>query len=150
MGTRWIVVGTDFSDAADRALECAVNLAAASKGRLACVHAFEDPPAVQGATDDPTPALYSELADAVARSGAHARGVHVELILRRGAPWDKLVNVAADLGSDLIVVGAQGQRGSAVALGSVTTRLAANPTRCVRVVPAHAGSGRERGDGGLR
>ena len=143
---RWIVVGTDFSKAADRALERAVELAAESKARLACVHAFEDPPVVQGATDDPTPALHAELADAVARSGARARGVQVVLILRRGAPWDKLVNVAADLGAELIVVGAQGQRGAAVVLGSVTTRLAANSTRCVLVVPAHAESG---GDGGL-
>jgi nucleotide-binding universal stress UspA family protein len=144
--TRWIVVGTDFSEAADRALERAVDLAAESKARLACVHAFEDPPVVQGSTDDPTPALRSELADAVARSGARARGVQVELILRRGAPWDKLVNVAADLGAELIVVGAQGRRGAAVVLGSFTTRLAANSTRCVLVVPAHAGSA---GEGGL-
>jgi len=144
--TRWIVVGTDFSEAADRALERAVDLAAESKARLACVHAFEDPPVVQGATNDPTLALHSELADAVARSGARARGVEVELILRRGAPWDKLVNVAADLGADFIVVGAQGRRGAAVVLGSVTTRLAANSTRCVLVVPAHAGVG---GEGGL-
>jgi nucleotide-binding universal stress UspA family protein len=141
--TRWIVVGTDFSEAADRALERAVDLAAESNARLACVHAFEDPPVVQGATDDLTPALRSELADAVARSGARTRGVQVELILRRGAPWDKLVNVAADLGAELIVVGAQGQRGTAVVLGSVTTRLAANSTRCVLVVPAHAGSAGE-------
>jgi nucleotide-binding universal stress UspA family protein len=145
--TRWIVVGTDFSEAADRALERAVDLAAESKARLACVHAFEDPPVVQGAIEDPIPALHSELADAVARSGARARGVQVELILRRGAPWDKLVNVAADLGADIIVVGAQGQRGAAVVLGSVTTRLAANSTRCVLVVPANAGSG--GGEGGL-
>jgi nucleotide-binding universal stress UspA family protein len=146
---RWIVVGTDFSEAADRALERAVDLAAKSKARLACVHAFEDPPVAQGPTDDPTPALHSELADAVARSGARARGVQVELILRRGAPWDKLVNVAADLGAELIVVGAQGKRGAAVVLGSVTTRLAANSTRCVLVVPAHAASSGGEGDEGL-
>ncbi len=138
---RWIVVGTDFSEAADRALERAVELAVEAKARLACVHAFEDPPVAPGATADPTPALHAELADAVARSRAHARGVQVELILRRGAPWDKLVNVAADLGAELIVVGAQGQRGAAVVLGSVTTRLAANSPRCVLVVPSQAASG---------
>jgi nucleotide-binding universal stress UspA family protein len=135
---RWIVVGTDFSEAADRALERAVDLASESRARLACVHAFEDPPVAQGAIDDVTPALRSELADAVARSSARERGVQVDLILRRGAPWDKLVNVAADLGAELIVVGAHGQRGTAIALGSVTTRLAANSTRCVLVVPARA------------
>jgi hypothetical protein len=51
--TRWIVVGTDFSEAADRALQRAVDLAAESRAQLACVHAFEDTSVLQGATDDP-------------------------------------------------------------------------------------------------
>ena len=133
---RWIVVGTDFSDGADRALEHAVGLASESRASLACVHAFEDPPGAPASLDDPTSTLLSELADAVARSGADGRGVHVELVLRRGAPWDKLLNVAADLGADLIVVGAQGRRGAGFFLGTVTTRLATTSTRCVLIVPA--------------
>jgi nucleotide-binding universal stress UspA family protein len=142
--TRWIVVGTDFSEAADRALEQAVRLAAESRASLACVSAFEDPPAELASADDPTPTLLAELADAVARSGAENKGVHVELFVRRGPPWDKLVNVASDLGADLIVVGAQGQRGAlhGFFLGSVATRLAATSTRCVLVVPAHLDAGR--------
>jgi nucleotide-binding universal stress UspA family protein len=134
--TRWIVVGTDFSKAADRALELAVQLASETRAHLACVHAFEDPLAPFAAPADPIPVLRLELADAIARAGAGLRGIRVEQIVRRGAPWDKLLNVAADLGADLIVVGANGQRGSAAYLGSVTMRLAANSTRCVLVVPA--------------
>jgi nucleotide-binding universal stress UspA family protein len=135
--TRWIVVGTDFSEAADGALQHAVNLASKARANLACVHAFEDPPSA-ASLPDPTPNLRSELADAVVRSGADSKGVHVELLVRRGAPWEKLLNVAADLGADLIVVGARGQRGAVhgLFLGSVATRLAATSPRCVLVVPA--------------
>jgi nucleotide-binding universal stress UspA family protein len=134
---RWIVVGTDFSEAAEGALRHAVSLASESRANVACVHAFEDPPSV-ALLPDPTPNLRSELADAVARSGADCQGVHVEFLVRRGAPWEKLLNVAADLGADLIVVGAKGQRATmhGLFLGSVATRLAATSPRCVLVVPA--------------
>jgi hypothetical protein len=64
-----------------------------------------------------------------------------ELVIGRGAPWDKLLNVAADLGADLIVVGAHGRRGLGPFLGSVTTRLATASTRCVLIVPASLGVG---------
>ena len=50
-------------------------------------------------------------------------------------------NVAADLGADLIVVGAQGQRGAGFFLGTVTTRLASTSTRCGLIVPAPPGAG---------
>src|SRR5580692_1673357 len=133
---RWIVVGTDFSEGADVALQHAVALAADSRANIACVHAFEDPPSAP-MLPDPTPTLRSELAYAVMRSGADCRGVHVELLVRRGPPWDKLLNVAADVGADLIVVGAKGQRGAGhgLFLGSVATRLAATSPCCVLVVP---------------
>jgi nucleotide-binding universal stress UspA family protein len=63
--------------------------------------------------------------------------VHVEHFLRRGAPWQKLLNVAVEVGADLIVVGATGQRGvEAVgpALGSVVYRVIASSTRSVLVI----------------
>jgi nucleotide-binding universal stress UspA family protein len=127
----------DFSDNAERALEQAVELAADSGRSVACVHAYEDPPGTAALRDDPAPGLESQLADAVQRSRANERGVHVQLIVRRGPPWDKLLNVAADLGSELIVVGASGQRGPFhnFFLGSVASRLAATSTRSVLVVP---------------
>ena len=136
--TRWIVVGTDFSEGADRALEHAVALASELRTSLACVHAFEDPPKAFASPNDPTSTLCSELAQAVSRSGVGSRAVHVELVIRRGAPWDKLLNVAADLGAELIVVGAHGRRGPGPFLGSVATRLATASTRCVLIVPGES------------
>src|SRR4051812_22781711 len=104
---RWLVVGVDFSEGADRALECAIALAAGTSTRIACVHAYEDCRHVAPPDHDPEPALQSDLADTVARSAAGANGVRVETFVRRGAPWDKLVNVASELGAQLIMVGAK-------------------------------------------
>ena len=133
---RWIVVGTDFSDGAQRALEHAVRLARVSGARLAVVHAYEDGPETSWALEDRAPLLSTQLQVAVAGTSASRDGVHVEYFLRRGAPWQKLLNVAVEVGADLIVVGATGQRGvEAVgpALGSVVYRVIASSTRSVLI-----------------
>jgi nucleotide-binding universal stress UspA family protein len=133
---RWIVVGTDFSDASARALDHAVRWAAERGARVACVHAYEDPPGGV-AHRDPAPDMRAQIEDMVSHSEAADRAVPVEPIVRRGAPWDKLANVAADLDAELIVVGATGQRRAPhqFFLGSVASRLAATSTRAVLVVP---------------
>src|SRR5690242_991793 len=95
---QWIVVGTDFSAGAARALECAVRLAARSGASVACVHAYEDAPGTP-LLEDYGPALLLQLEEIVAMSGARRERVHVEAILRRGTAWEKLVNVACDLGA---------------------------------------------------
>ena len=63
-------------------------------------------------------------------------GIRIESFLRRGAPWEKLSNVAVEVGADLIVVGATGQRGASTAapvLGSVAYRVLASATRSVLI-----------------
>jgi nucleotide-binding universal stress UspA family protein len=95
--TPWIVVGTDFSEAAQHALAYAVEVASRTMARIALVHAYEDGP-------DPAE-LRLRLEVAIAHSSAARRGVHVEPVLRRGAAWDKLRNVATDLGADMLVLG---------------------------------------------
>jgi len=133
---RWIVVGTDFSDGAQRALEHAVRLAHGSGARVAVVHAYEDGAETSRAPEDRAPALRTQLEDAVASTSAKRDGVHVERFLRRGAPWEKLLNVAVEVGADLIVVGATGQRGVGsvgAVLGSVAYRVIASSTRSVLI-----------------
>jgi nucleotide-binding universal stress UspA family protein len=133
---RWIVVGTDFSDGAQRALEHAVLLARNSRARVAVVHAYEDTAETARAMETRAPLLTTQLQDAVAGTNASRHGVHVESFLRRGAPWEKLQNVAVEVGADLIVVGATGQRGVdavGVILGSVVFRVVASSTRSVLI-----------------
>jgi nucleotide-binding universal stress UspA family protein len=135
--TRWLVVGTDFSDAAAHALKFAVDVAAQIGAKVACVHAYEDAPGPP-ARYDPGPALRAQLEQAISNCLAPTRGVCVEPIVRRGAPWDKLTNVATDLGAELIVVGVSGQRRPPhqFFLGTVATRVAATSRRPVLVVPS--------------
>lgn len=142
---RWIVVGTDFSDGAQHALEHAVRLAHRSGARVALVHAYEDETESPRAMEDRAPRLRAQLQDAVAGTSARCDGVPVEQFLRRGAPWEKLLNVAVEVGADLIVVGATGQRGVAAvgaALGSVAYRVIASSTRSVLISRPPFGRGR--------
>src|SRR5450755_191341 len=78
--TRWIVVGSDFSEGAARAIEHAIKLAAESAASVACVHAYEDAPGAS-ALVDPAPTLRDSLADAIARLGR--TDVHVPVCQRR-------------------------------------------------------------------
>ena len=133
---RWIVVGIDFSEGATLALEYAVSLAGEIGASVACVHAYEDA-AGTPASHDPTPELRGEIEAAISLCGIGKPDVHVEPVVRRGAPWDKLINVATELGAELIVVGADGQRGASTGrfLGTVANRLATTSSRPVVVVP---------------
>jgi nucleotide-binding universal stress UspA family protein len=138
--SRWIVVGTDFSEGATLALKHAVRLAGEMGASIACVHAYEDA-AGTPANHDPTAELRRQIEQAISVCESWNPKVHVEPVVRRGAPWDKLVNVAAELGAELIVVGADGQRGASDAqfLGTVATRLATTSSKSVVVVPSRPG-----------
>jgi len=135
--TRWIVVGVDFSDGSIRALEYALTHASTVSANVACVHAYEDAPETP-AFHDPSQAIRERLAEVIAQCRSSESRVHVDPIVRRGPPWEKLANVATELGAELIVVGADGQRGASSEgfLGTVAYRLAATSPRAVVVVPA--------------
>jgi nucleotide-binding universal stress UspA family protein len=146
--TRWIVVGTDFSAGAACALDQAVHLAAKVDASVACVHAYEDPP---GASfrDDPATIVNAQLAEAIAASSAHAMKIRVEPFVRRGPAWEKLLNVACELGAPMIVVGANGEGHvpHQTFLGSVANRLASIATRMVLIVPERVDAPLAFGDG---
>ena len=130
---RWIVVGTDFSEGAQCAFAQALRLAGASGAQIALVHAYEEDLQKRSPEDAP---ILRALAETIGRAGMNSADIRVESFVRRGVPWEKLSNVAVEVGADLIVVGATGQRGaSAVApvLGSVAYRVLASATRSVLI-----------------
>jgi nucleotide-binding universal stress UspA family protein len=131
---QWIVVGTDFSDGAHCAFTHALKLAEDSGASVALVHAYEEPAGTKE-LEDPTAKLLGQLREEIAASGAARRGIQVEPLVRRGAPWDKILNVATECGAELVAIGATGQRGSAagVPLGSVASRVLALSARPVLV-----------------
>src|SRR5690242_381988 len=100
---RKIVVGTDFSDIANAAVDYAVDLAAQVGASVALVHAYElpmysfpDGVVVSSAeAADKLTTLARERLDATAAK-YDERGVKVRTVLRMGPPWEELNNVAAE------------------------------------------------------
>lgn len=124
---RHVVIGTDFSACADRALAVAVALAAAAGARLTLVHVRE--PGLDD-TDEERLAQCEEKLTAIA---ARHR-VEIARVLRFGRPWEKLENVATEVGAGLIVVGRHGA-GHGRPLGSVAALLLRTSSRPVLTVP---------------
>jgi nucleotide-binding universal stress UspA family protein len=135
---RWIVVGTDFSDGAQHALEGALGWAEALGARVALVHAYEETPGAD-VEEDPTPRLLDRLAQVIVHPSGRRPGVHIEPIVRRGRPWEKILNVATEYGAELVVLGSSGESGEirGLPLGSVVSRVLALSTRSVVVARAH-------------
>ncbi|HXN32207.1 MAG TPA: universal stress protein, partial [Polyangiaceae bacterium] len=121
---RPIVVGIDFSDGSIRALEFATEHARTVGANVVCVHAYEDAPETPP-FHDPAQAFREQLNEVIALRRPPWSSLRVDPIVRRGAPWEKLANVAMELGAELIVVGVDGQRGASREgfLGTVAYRL---------------------------
>jgi len=141
-----ILVPTDFSETADKALEYAKDLATKIGASLHLVHVFRDPYAVTSCA----PEVYAPVpAEVRARA---LEEVHERLLERldaaeeqqfrgscgvvRGLVAPQIVDYAANQDIDLIVIGTHGRRGVAhVILGSVAehvVRTAACPVLTVR------------------
>lgn len=131
MTYRMIVVGTDGSDTATRAVDQAAGIAADDDARLIVVTGFErhdedgtdDVPADTRwmLTDRDQAERHARVAGDRARA-LGARDVVVQAV--DGPPAEKLIETAEDFGADLVVVGSVGLTGSThVLLGSVANTV---------------------------
>jgi nucleotide-binding universal stress UspA family protein len=133
---RTIVVGTDGSETAQRAVEVAAKLARKEGSDLHVVMAHRSTPV-------PSPGSFgigmpSPIPDvSIALRQHHAKRVveaaTTELASRQlkahahavaGNPADAIITIARDVGADLIVVGSKGMRGARRVLGSVPNSVA--------------------------
>ena len=112
---RRILVGTDGSDSADRALVHASWLARAVQAELIICHSYRTADPVQEQAMAAT-----VLRDACARSEISAP----KPVLREGNAADALIDVAREEAADLIVVGNRGLGGRRALMGTVTARVA--------------------------
>jgi nucleotide-binding universal stress UspA family protein len=131
---RSIVVGTDGSDTANKAVEEAIDLAKSIGGAITLVSAYEPVPqarlreeARQTPSDlqwmvnprEEVDATLSDAADLVREAG-----LEVETFAREGSPADAILDVAEERGADLIVVGNKGMTGARrFLLGSVPNKV---------------------------
>ncbi|HEX4417498.1 MAG TPA: universal stress protein [Kofleriaceae bacterium] len=144
------LVASDFSPAADKAIDRAANVVVPGAG-LDVVHAWELPTGSWGATLLGQARFpWSTVRDAVLSSAklqadqlvaAHAGAFHVELV--QGPPAPVITETAERGGHDLIVVGSHGHRGfRRLLLGSVaesTVRHAPCSVLVVHGAPASPG-----------
>jgi nucleotide-binding universal stress UspA family protein len=121
-----IVVGTDGSDTAKRAVREAVRLAEALHAELHVVSGFRPMHArVSGAPTgaakvwQPLPDSQVEATIQEAAAAVRVAGVQVHTHAVRGDPADALVNIAKKVGASTIVVGNRGMRGGRRVLGAV-------------------------------
>jgi nucleotide-binding universal stress UspA family protein len=139
-----ILVPTDFSEHAERALSTATSLARVLGATLHLVHVG---PAVPyfGPPFAPGRAFANELRAATRKefdaymAALPARGVEATGTLAEGIAYLEINRVAKDTGADLIVMGTHGRTGIEHAmLGSVAERVVRSSSIPVMVVPASA------------
>ena len=138
---RSIVVGTDGSPQAERALEEAISIAARDDAQLHIVTAFPDPALIReritsGATA--APVNLSQVADSVlnrANERAEAQGVRTETHASESEPAEAILQLATKVDADLIVVGSRGLSGiQRFLLGSVSAKVSEHASCSVMIV----------------
>jgi nucleotide-binding universal stress UspA family protein len=144
-GIGQILVGTDGSATAERAVGEAVSLAAAMGARLHLVTAF-DPAPTPGQRDEreeaPADVAWSVsprvTAETVLERGvaaAESAGVAVQAHAREGDPAEVLLHIAEEEAVDLIVVGNRGMKGiQRFLLGSVPNKISHHAPCSVLIV----------------
>jgi nucleotide-binding universal stress UspA family protein len=130
---RTVVVGTDGSPTADKAVEAAAELARSWGSALHIVTAFRSPRSGMGAAtgvdlvdSGAGQALAEESARAVGLAAIEnfGDGVAAEAHAAQGNADDVILATADEVGADLIVVGSKGMRGARRYLGSVPNSVA--------------------------
>jgi nucleotide-binding universal stress UspA family protein len=132
-----IVVGTDGSETADRALTRALEMARLTGARLHVVSAYEPvaarvtggAPAAEAAEWSVGPDFEVEGVLNRAITRARAEGVETEVRAPKGDPADAILTVADEVNADLIVLGSRGMQGARRVLGSVPNKVS-HRARC--------------------
>ena len=132
-----IVVGTDGSETATQAVKEAMRLAKALDGELHVVTAYKRlrDAKIKGAPEGAVK-VWAPLPDDLARGIVEEAGAMVRIAGLKGDahmvekdPADALLEVADQVGADLIVVGSQGMAGAKRLLGSVPNKIS-HGARC--------------------
>jgi len=139
-----VIVGTDGSETADKAVETAADLARQLGAELHIVTAHRSSGgggmgSASGAAMAGTGAaegLQSEAAKQVAEKAAATWGTGLTTAAHAasGSPADAILEVAEKIGADLIVVGSKGMHGARRVLGSVPNSVAHGASCSVLVV----------------
>ena len=132
-----ILAATDFSETGNSALARAVALAEEGNSKLTLLHVL--PEAVASATGYPfvypvmqydpknEEEVFTKVRAELARlaQSTSKKPIESTFVVRRGHPRDEILDVAAHVSADLIVVGTHGRQGAArIVLGSIAEQVA--------------------------
>ena len=138
MAPKTLLLATDLSCRCDRAMDRAAELAAEWRARLVVLHVLEGPATV---TDLPSWRRpldpYEAARRRVLRDLRGAEGLDLEVLVERGAPAPRILEVAGRLGCELIVTGvARDEPLGRVVLGTTVEALVRRASVPVLVVKA--------------
>jgi len=141
-----LLIATDFSPASERAVDYGVHLAAALGAAITVVSAYEEIPVPVADTMSMT-FIDTAAARDIVRQGLwrlqqryQKDNVQLETLAIKGAIVPSILNAAAGLNADLIILGMKGKgRSIRKLLGSTATTLAQKTPIPLLVVPQAAG-----------
>lgn len=142
-GYQNVLVPTDFSPAADLALQAAAQIAGTG-GRIELLHCWQAPPML-ATFGGPSvmPGLIEQVEAEVNAEGRRRIDavindrVELELVIRRGPASSEIQDELAQRAFDLVVMGSHGRTGvSRLLLGSVAEKTVRHSPCSVMVVPA--------------
>jgi len=140
-----ILVGTDGSPTADAAVARAGEAARAAGARLHVVTAIDGPARLDRQGELPRDLAWAATpgrrADEILRRAVTIAGpdLDVELHSRPGDPADVLVDLAGELGADLIVVGNKGMHGMGGYVRPTVPNRVSHRARCDVLIVATTG-----------
>jgi nucleotide-binding universal stress UspA family protein len=133
-----ILVGTDGSDTASRAVEHAAELCKAMGAELVVLTAYAPPRSDVGSTFGRADAYPGqEIGQAILRDAKKhfGEGLKIKTVVREGDPAEGLIDVAEEENVDLIVVGNKGMTGTKrFLLGSVPNQISHHAPTNVLIV----------------
>jgi nucleotide-binding universal stress UspA family protein len=143
-----IVVGTDGSDSARRAVEHAAALAAVTGAHLHIAMATPSIPAIAAPDMIVASAEWTDATDRATRAAleaaaviAAAAGAALTTHQLAGDPADALLSLCDEVGADLLVIGSRGMHGARrFLLGSVSSRCVHHADRSVLIVHTEGAS----------
>ena len=138
MNRKHLLVPTDFSEDADRAIDYAVGLAQELKASLTLMTAtyIGDTPEVSQSYIEKIRAEAQQRIEAV-RQRVEDIGVAVKVVMMNGPPAQRIIETAQKESADLIVMGTHGRTGLRhMLIGSVAERVVRHATCPVLVVPS--------------
>src|SRR5689334_7776673 len=126
-----ILVPTDFSPAAEAALDAALELARKFEATVVLMHTYGVPAYAYNGAENPLTADYGSALEQVARGAlnrvaadhAHAR-IPIAAVLYSGVPWEQILLAVKQHDIGLVVMGTHGRSALAHAfLGSVAEKV---------------------------